>query len=746
MISDSDVFDILHRYVGRMEDTLESIAGNRSVVSRICALSRDLFAADRASVGVINDGQWLTIAGEGTEPPDRHPMDAWFDYVRMGSTVMIVEDMPADPRLADMPFGVRGDMPRFYAGAPLILAGGIHFGTLSVMADQPRSPDRQQIRIFGQVAETLVAELQRRARNGVFIGGHDSASLLQQKMLAVQAEESEAFAQAVLESTTDNVIAFDRSGRVAYLNGHAREYFTSSRPICIGDFFWDVFPEYPGSGLAAGCQQALTSRRPTRFEVFARSTGVWLDVSACPSESGLTCFFSDVTERVRMRDELRFLADHDPLTGLVNRPCFNRDLQDRLTSEEGSGLHVILLDLDHFKEVNDTHGHPVGDLILKEVARRLQAVVGPGDVIARLGGDEFGVIHQGDPAHPDPRALAVRLLSTFNEALSVGEVTVRLAASMGIATRSADLANAEALLQAADIALYRAKDDGRGTIRVFDAPMARRVAVRQSMKSDLVDALERGELRLVYQPLLDIPTGRIVGTEALLRWRHPVHGNVPPSTFIPLAEETGLIGRIGKWVLMTACHQSAAWSRDLTIAINISPLQLRDDTFSPCVMAALSSARLPHDRLELEITESMFMAATDRTVSTLRSLRKTGVRIALDDFGVGYSSLSYLRDFPFDKLKLDRGFVNDIGRSPQTEAIIRAAGDMGRALSMTTTAEGVETREQLEWLQLNGWSQAQGFHVGHPMEAAAMTLLMAQFRDEDRAGHPRPTGAQSHFQ
>jgi predicted signal transduction protein with EAL and GGDEF domain len=325
-------------------------------------------------------------------------------------------------------------------------------------------------------------------------------------------------------------------------------------------------------------------------------------------------------------------------------------------------------------------------------------------------------------------------------------VTLRLAASMGIATRSADLTNAEALLQAADIALYRAKDDGRGTIRVFDTPMAKRVAVRQSMKSDLVDALERGELRLVYQPLLDIPTGRIVGTEALLRWRHPVHGNVPPSTFIPLAEETGLIGRIGKWVLMTACHQSAAWSRELTIAINISPLQLRDDTFSPCVMAALSSARLPHDRLELEITESMFMAATDRTVSTLRSLRKTGVRIALDDFGVGYSSLSYLRDFPFDKLKLDRGFVNDIGRSPQTEAIIRAAGDMGRALSMTTTAEGVETREQLEWLQVNGWSQAQGFHVGHPMEAAAMSLLMAQFRDEDRVGHPRPTGAQSHFQ
>ncbi|WP_294641302.1 bifunctional diguanylate cyclase/phosphodiesterase, partial [uncultured Aureimonas sp.] len=272
-----------------------------------------------------------------------------------------------------------------------------------------------------------------------------------------------------------------------------------------------------------------------------------------------------------------------------------------------------------------------------------------------------------------------------------------------------------------------------GAIRAFDAPMFERVRARQSMKQDLGGALERGELRLVYQPILDLSSDGIVGFEALLRWRHPERGEVSPAEFIPLAEETGLIVPIGDWVLETACREAAAWPPGVTVAVNVSAVQFRDETLPLRVMQALCRSGAAATRLELEITESVLMSDSEQNMRTLHALRQAGIRIALDDFGTGFSSLSYLRRFPFDKLKLDRSFVGDIGRSAEAEAIIRAAGEMGRALRMTTTAEGVETPEQLDWLRRNGWAQAQGYLIGRPLERADVPARLPGLEDRPAA-------------
>lgn len=318
----------------------------------------------------------------------------------------------------------------------------------------------------------------------------------------------------------------------------------------------------------------------------------------------------------------------------------------------------------------------------------------------------------------------------LKEPFKVDGSTIRLGASVGIAVAMAgDLSAprlADELFKSADIALYGAKADGGGNVRVFEQSMLERIHARQSMKQELGGALERGELSLAYQPLLDLDSGRVRGFEALLRWSHTTRGNVSPAEFIPLAEETGLIVEMGDWVLETACRQALLWPEEISVAVNVSAVQFRSDSLPEAVACVLARSGLVPGRLELEITESVLLQDSEHNMRILHALKDLGVGIALDDFGTGFSSLSYLRLFPFDKLKLDRSFVEDIGQSTSSEAIIRAAGEMGRALSMVTTAEGVETAEQLEWLRANGWSQAQGYHIGRPSGAPS---VWGMFRD-----------------
>jgi len=563
----------------------------------------------------------------------------------------------------------------------------------------------------------------RLASDGAIVRWYGTTEDIHDRRLAEEAlKHSEVFARSLLECTMDLVIVVDHDWRITYLNERAANYLSPLIDVTVGDRFWDVFAKYRDTEFEHHYRRAVASGEPVRFEAAAPGADVWLDINACPSSTGLALFFRDITEAKRAREELVRLAHRDALTGLANRARFNQTLEEAFAPGAEGDSSVLLLDLDLFKEVNDTLGHPVGDALLRSVALRLQSAAGEGDLVARLGGDEFAVIHREGPG-PSAGALAEDLRAGFSEPFLVDGAAIKLAASIGIASVSQALDSAEALFKAADIALYRAKEDGRGAIRAFDRPMAERVRARQSMKLDLEAALERNELRLVYQPFLDLDSDRIAGAEALLRWRHPTRGEIPPMEFIPLAEDTGLIVPIGEWVLSEACRQAASWPVELTVAVNLSPAQIRDEILPLRVLAAALKAGVSPTRLEIEITESVLLHDSDRNLAVLHALRAAGVRIALDDFGTGYSSLSYLRHFPFDKLKLDRCFVGDIGVSRPSEAIIRAAGEMGRALAMTTTAEGVETAEQRDWLRANGWSQAQGYHIGRPMEAPAVRAL-----------------------
>lgn len=555
-----------------------------------------------------------------------------------------------------------------------------------------------------------------------------SREITEQKRLRDETEATRRRLSAVLESTGDCVLVVDRDWRIVYLNGNAEIFLAKTRKAVIGDHFWELYSDYVGGEFDIRYRQALRTGRAVRFEAYLEHADSWLDVNACPGEEGLSIFFRDVTAARHARNELLHLAHNDPLTGLANRTRFTAVLEEKLRTQGRSGLAVLLFDLDFFKEINDTLGHPVGDALLRAVAERLVGEIGGDDVLARLGGDEFALVHcaSGDGSSTDE--LAARLMTCFAKPFPVHGNNVKLAASIGVAVSGSCCGTAEELFKSADIALYRAKSDGRGAIRSFDAQMAGRVRARQRMKQDLASALENGELRLVYQPILDLLSDRVTGFEALLRWRHPERGDVPPAEFIPLAEETGLIVPIGDWVLKEACREAASWPQDIMIAVNVSPVQFRDQALPLRISAAVDGAHFQPGRLELEITESVLLSDSDDSLRILQTLKAAGLRIALDDFGTGFSSLSYLRRFPFDKLKLDRSFLADIGRSKEAEAIIRAAGEMGRALAMTTTAEGVETQEQLLWLRQNGWTQAQGYLIARPLESADARRFLGSFR------------------
>jgi diguanylate cyclase (GGDEF)-like protein len=388
-------------------------------------------------------------------------------------------------------------------------------------------------------------------------------------------------------------------------------------------------------------------------------------------------------------------------------------------------LAVFCLDLDHFKEINDSLGHPIGDGLLMEVGRRLGECVTENDTVARLGGDEFAIVQFCKDGEPSASTLlASHIVEKIAAPYDIAGHQLIIGVSIGISLAPEDGKNPDELLKKADLALYRAKEDGRGTYRFFETGMDARAQARRVLELDLRAALQRDEFEVHYQPIRDIAKDRIVAFEALVRWNHPLRGTISPINFIPLAEETALIVPLGEWVLRRACADAAGWSGDIDVAVNLSPIQFKNPNLVSSVSAALQASGLPANRLELEITESVLLQNSEATLAVLHELRGFGVRISLDDFGTGYSSLSYLRSFPFDKIKIDRSFVAELATRDDSMAIVRAVTGLGKSLGIVTTAEGVETDAQFELLRREGCTQVQGYLFSPPRPAADVETML----------------------
>jgi diguanylate cyclase (GGDEF)-like protein len=386
---------------------------------------------------------------------------------------------------------------------------------------------------------------------------------------------------------------------------------------------------------------------------------------------------------------------------------------------------VLYLDLDHFKSINDTLGHGVGDELLKAVALRLKSCIGKNDTIARLGGDEFAIVQTEIGSPSDVANLAARIRDALTEPYELEGHQVPADVSIGISIAPDDTSNPDQLLKNADMALYRSKADGRGTFRFFEPQMDERVKARRTLELDLRNAIVHGEFELYYQPLVNLQRQAISGCETLLRWHHPTRGMVSPAEFIPVAEETGLINQIGEWVLRQACVQAASWPPDIAVAVNLSPVQFKNQNLAQLVLSALAHSGLPAHRLELEITEAVLLQNNEATLATLHRLRELGVRVAMDDFGTGYSSLSYLRSFPFDKIKIDRSFINDIADKDESGAIVQAVTSLASRLNIATTAEGVETEAQLEIIERLGCTEMQGYLYSRPVPVGQLVGLLS---------------------
>jgi diguanylate cyclase (GGDEF)-like protein len=455
------------------------------------------------------------------------------------------------------------------------------------------------------------------------------------------------------------------------------------------------------------------------------SDGRQIAITIKPMANGgtvTTC--QDITEQRRSEATIAYLAHHDALTGLPNRMLFGKRLEEALGhAKPGAMVAGHLLDLDHFKNVNDTLGHAAGDKLLTMVTERLRSLVRAGDTIARMGGDEFAILQTevGQPA--EAGSLAQRVIELMNQSYDIGNHQVVIGTSIGIAIGCDNTMNADLLMRNADLALYRAKAEGRGALRFFEPEMDAQMQERRSLERGLRCALSSKQFELHYQPIVDLKSNRINACEALIRWRHPDRGLVAPSHFIALAEEIGCIVPLGEWAIREACAVAATWPDALKVAVNLSAIQFRSPGLVDVVIEALAAAGLAAERLELEITEAVLLQDNAATLATLYGLRSLGVRISMDDFGTGYSSLSYLQSFPFDKIKIDRSFIENITEGRSAVNIVRAITAMAKGLGMTTTAEGVETQEQRDAVAFEGCTEMQGYLFSKPLPAEAIERL-----------------------
>ena len=452
-------------------------------------------------------------------------------------------------------------------------------------------------------------------------------------------------------------------------------------------------------------------------------------------DGGLVSTTEDITEQRRSQAKIAHMALHDALTGLPNRVLLSERLDHTLArARRGEMVATHMLDLDRFKHVNDTLGHAAGDKLLQMVADRLRTLVRETDTIARMGGDEFAVMQVAISQAADATSLAQRIIEVLSQPYDIEGRQAVIGASIGVSVGPGDGISPDQILRNADLALYRAKGDGRGMFRFFERGMDAQMQARRALECDLRKALAGGEFELYYQPVVDLASNEISGLEALIRWHHPEKGMIPPNTFIPLAEEIGLIVPIGEWAIREACTTAASWPRELKVAVNLSPAQFRSPGLLQVIVEALATSGLSPVRLELEITETILLQDSEATLATLYRLRELGVRVAMDDFGTGYSSLSYLQSFPFDKIKIDRSFVKDIAESTGSLNIVRAVAALAKGLGMAATAEGVETQAQLDKIRGEGCSEMQGFLFSIPLPARDIErLFLSRMREAEAA-------------
>ncbi|GLR85591.1 EAL domain-containing protein [Bradyrhizobium iriomotense] len=539
-----------------------------------------------------------------------------------------------------------------------------------------------------------------------------------------------------LENMSQGLCMFDRDGKILLFNERYAAMLRRTDMQLSGRRLLDVLREEQARGHWQGdpdqffAQLVADARDGRTTTTIVSRFGRSIRVVNQPMEGGgWVATFEDITEWLAAQEKISHMARHDALTNLPNRVLFHEQLEQGLRlARPGDQLAVLCLDLDHFKDINDSLGHPIGDALLKEVGRRLAACVGEKDTVARLGGDEFAVVQLGKEEEAAATALAGRLVEVISAPYQIADHQIIIGVSIGISLSPQDGSNPDELLKNADLALYRAKADGRGTYRFFETGMDARAQARRLLEMDLRAALGRNEFEVHYQPIRDVASDRVVAFEALSRWNHPQRGLISPVAFIPLAEETGLIVQLGEQVLRNACADAATWPEEIGVAVNLSPVQFKNPNLVASVTEALAASGLAAERLELEITESVLLQNSEATLAILHELRAQGVRISLDDFGTGYSSLSYLRSFPFDKIKIDRSFVSELSTREDSMAIVRAVTGLGRSLGIATTAEGVENDAQLELLRREGCTQAQGYLFSAPRPASEVVMMLAKPR------------------
>jgi diguanylate cyclase (GGDEF)-like protein/PAS domain S-box-containing protein len=601
-----------------------------------------------------------------------------------------------------------------------------------------KTTTKEMVRMDGTTLRVIDQPMQ----DGGWVATYED--ITEQRRAERERDRNRAFLDLIIENVPSAIFVKSAKDRKYVLVNTAGERFWGiSRQAMIGKTVVEILPEAEARKIEARDNQLLETGEPVFDEreivtpddglrsILSRRLMIRDESDAAQYVLGVV---DDVTERKIAESRIARLAHYDSLTDLPNRLLFREQLEKELFFvRRGSQLAVLYLDLDHFKSINDTLGHPAGDELLKEVAKRLRSCLRETDLIARLGGDEFAIV-QTDLKHAkDAEALAQRL----REAVTAtaydlhGHHTIT-DLSVGIALAPGDGTDFDELIKHADLALYGAKTEGRASYRYFEPEMNARIKHRREIETDLRSALSDGAFELYYQPLVNLQTGAIAGCEALIRWNHPRRGMVEPSSFILVAEETGLINPIGEWVIKQACAEAMNWPKHLNVSVNVSPVQLRNPAFNLIVAGALGTSGLAARRLELEVTESVLMQNNEATLATLHQIKDLGVRISLDDFGTGYSSLSYLRSFPFDKLKIDRSFVSDLCRSNGAKPIIQAILDLARSLKMTTTAEGVETLDQKRMLETMGCNEMQGYLFSLPRPAAeVLPLLVSPGRSID---------------
>ena len=565
------------------------------------------------------------------------------------------------------------------------------------------------------------------------------SELLSQKL---QLEMQNLRFDAALNNMSQGLCMYDGRHRLVVCNApYARMYGLTPELAKPGTPFADIVQHRIDKGLQAGqlpedytreLREIIAERRPvTKIRELGDGRIIAIKHQPMP-DGGWLATHEDMTEYRRIEARMAHMAHHDLLTELPNRTLLRERMERALDGpQKGKSLAVLCLDLDRFKDVNDTLGHPVGDALLKAVGKRLLGCIEDDDTVARLGGDEFSVVQIAAEQPVAATALATRVIEAIGQPFDLDGHQVTVGASIGIAVSPSDGTDPDQLLKNADLALSRAKGEGRGTHRFFESEMDAHMQARSKLQLDLRKALANGEFELYYQPLVNLARDEICGFEALLRWHHPERGFVSPGEFIPLAEETGLIVPLGEWAMRQACAAAARWPAHIKVAINLSANQFKSRHLVETVVSALATSGLPARRLELEITESVLLQNNEATLATLHQLRALGVRIALDDFGTGYSSLSYLRSFPFDKIKIDRCFVSDLSETDEDAlAILRAVASLGISLGIATTAEGVETKEQLARVREEGCTEMQGYLFSPPRPLSEVHRLFLERMEE----------------